>query len=211
MMRRKSLKFLGQCAAILMAMAVMPQAGAQENVAPKSNVQAKAPLEKKPLTEKSGELSPKSVRLITGLALTTIPSEAPRPDGSILKIDKQDLANLLIPYEDASRVIRVAYLSAQAQLCEMPELQTENYLTLLGQERAKKKWNEQQMFFIQRLHLFTVFWLTGNVTIEEKDGKEEAKIAADPKKTAPKECSSEEKEKLRANIEAFWNKAENRG
>jgi hypothetical protein len=211
MMGRNSVKFLGRCAAVLLAVAIMPPAGAQENVAPKSNVQAKAPLEKKPLTEKSGELSPKSVRLITGLALTTIPSEAPRPDGSILKIDKEDLANLLIPYEDASRVIRVAYLSAQAQLCEMPELQTENFLTLLGQERAKKKWTEQQMFFINRLHLFTVFWLTGNVTIEEKDGKEEAKIAADPKKKAPKECTSEEKEKLRANIEAFWNKAENRG
>ncbi len=209
-MRRNSLKILGGCAVILLAAAVLQPAGAQETVAPKSNLQAKAPLEKQPLTEKSGELSPKSVRLITGFALTTIPSEVPRSDGSILKIDKKDLANLVIPYEDASRVIRVAYLSAQAQLCEMPELQTENFLTLLGQERSKKKWTEQQMFFINRLHLFTVMWLTGNVYIEEKDGKEEAKIAATPKAPS-KECTNEDKEKLRANIEAFWNKVENRG
>lgn len=204
-----SLKF---GAAILLAASLCDMAVAQQTVAPKSNLQAKtAPEQAAPADGANGELSPKSVRLITGFALTTIPSEVPRPDGTILKIDKKNLEKLIVPYQDASRIIRVAYLSAQAQMCEMPELQTENFLALLGQERAKNKWTEEQMLFISRLHLFTVMWLSGNVKIEEKDGKEEAKISTDLNKTKKKVCTGEEKDKLRASIEAFWSAAEKKG
>ena len=113
------------------------------------------------------------MKLITGFALTTIPSEIKQPDGKVLKIDRQNLERILVPLDDARRIILTARNSAHAQMCDMPELQAENYLALMRSEQAKKKWSQEQMLFINRLHLFTVMWLTGNVKFLEKDGKKE--------------------------------------
>jgi hypothetical protein len=149
------------------------------------------------------QLSVKSVRLITGFALTTIPSEIKQPDGTVLKIDTKNVEKILVPLDDARRIILVARNSAHAQMCDMPELQAENYLALMRAEHVKKKWSQEQMLFINRLHLFTVMWLTGNVRFMEKDGKKEPQVISEPDKGDKKECSVEEKEKVKANIEAF--------
>jgi hypothetical protein len=157
-----------------------------------------------PKTDKeSEELSLKSVKLITGFALTTIPSEIKQPDGKIIKIDRSNLDRILVPLEDARRVIIAARNSAHAQMCDLPELQAENYLALMRTEQAKNKWTPEQMLFINRLHLFTVMWLTGNVKFLEKDGKSEPKVIAEPDKGEKKSCSPEEKAKVKANIEAY--------
>jgi hypothetical protein len=159
-----------------------------------------------PKTDKDGEkqeLSQKSVKLITGFALTTIPSEIKQPDGKVLKIDRQNLERVLVPLDDARRIIMTARNSAHAQMCDLPELQAENYLALMRSEQAKKKWSQEQMLFINRLHLFTVMWLTGNVKFLEKDGKKEPTVISEPDKDGPKACSPEEKESVKTNIEAF--------
>ena len=149
------------------------------------------------------QLSLKSVKLITGFALTTIPSEIKQPDGTVLKIDRKNVKSIILPVDDARRIILVARNSAHAQMCDMPELQAENYLALMRAEQAKKKWSQEQMLFINRLHLFTVMWLTGNVRFLEKDGKKEPEVIAEPDKNKKKDCSPEERENVKANIEAF--------
>jgi hypothetical protein len=154
------------------------------------------------------ELSLKSVKLITGFALTTIPSEIKQPDGKVIKIDRNNLERILVPLDDARRVIMAARNSAHAQMCDLPELQAENYLALMRQEQAKNKWTPEQMLFINRLHLFTVMWLTGNVKFLEKDGKKEPQVIAEPDKGEKKACSPEDKEKVKANIEAYLKTAQ---
>ena len=158
--------------------------------------------------EKQEELSPKSVRLISGFALSTIPSEIKQPDGTVIKIDRSNVDNIVVPMDDARRVIMTARNSAHAQVCDLPELQAENYLAMMRAEQAKKKWSKEQMLFINRLHLFTVMWLTGNVRFMEKDGKKEPQIISEPDKGEKKTCTPEEKEGVKANIEAYLKSAQ---
>jgi hypothetical protein len=153
--------------------------------------------------KQNSELSAKSTKLIMGFALTTIPSEIKQPNGKVLKIDRSDPSKILVPIDDARRIIMAARNSAHAQVCEMPELQSENYMALMRSEQAKNKWNQQQILFINRLHLFTVMWLTGNVKFLEKDGKKEPRVISEPDKGKKKKCTAEEKAKVRNNIEAF--------
>jgi hypothetical protein len=189
---------LGCVTCLFTGLAFAAAATAQTTAAPKGD---KEPAEKQ-------ELSQKSVKLITGFALTTIPSEIKQPDGKVLKIDRANLERILVPLEDARRIIMTARNSAHAQMCDLPELQAENYLALMRSEQAKKKWSQEQMLFINRLHLFTVMWLTGNVKFLEKDGQKEPTVISEPDKGDKKACSTEEKESVKANIEAFLKSAQ---
>jgi hypothetical protein len=150
----------------------------------------------------SSELSLKSAKLIMGFALTTIPSEIKQPDGKVLKIDRNNLEKILIPIEDARRIIIVARNSAYAQECDMLDAQAENYLAMIDAERKRNKWTPEQMLFINRLHLFTVMWLTGNVKFLEKDGKKEPHVISD-KKVEKKVCTEQQKTSIKAAIDAF--------
>jgi hypothetical protein len=181
-------------------------ATAETKTAPKADKQAAAQAGEKPAAGQAAqeELSAKSVRLISGFALSTIPSEIKQPDGTVIKIDRSNVDNIVVPMDDARRVIMTARNSAHAQVCDLPELQAENYLAMMRAEQAKNKWTKEQMLFINRLHLFTVMWLTGNVRFMEKDGKKEPQIISEPDKgEKKKECSAEEKASVKANIEAF--------
>jgi hypothetical protein len=189
---------LGCVTFLFTGLAFAAVATAQTKAAPKGD---KDPAEKQ-------ELSQKSVKLITGFALTTIPSEIKQPDGKVLKIDRANLERILVPLDDARRIILTARNSAHAQMCDLPELQAENYLALMRLEQAKKKWSQEQMLFINRLHLFTVMWLTGNVKFLEKDGQKEPQVISEPDKGEKKACSPEEKESVKANIEAFLKTAQ---
>lgn len=154
------------------------------------------------------QLSTNSVNLITKFALTTIPTEIKQPDGSVLKIDIDNVEKIVVPVEDARRIIMVARNSAHAQLCDLPELQAENYLALMRLEQAKEKWSKEQMLFINRLHLFTVMWLTGNVQLLETGEGEKPRVISTPKNTQVRNCSPEDKESVKANIEAFLKTAQ---
>jgi hypothetical protein len=149
------------------------------------------------------ELSMKSVKLITGFALTTIPSEIKQPDGKMLKIDRSKLDKILVPLEDARRIIIVARNSAHAQSCDMLDLQADNYLAMINSERAKNKWTPEQLLFINRLHLFTVMWLTGNVKFLEKDGKKEPTVISQSKAPEKKACTDQDKAQIKATIDAY--------
>jgi hypothetical protein len=179
---------------------------ADPKTAPKADKQAATTDTK--AGEKQEELSAKSVRLISGFALSTIPSEIKQPDGTVVKIDRSNVDNIVVPMDDARRVIMTARNSAHAQVCDLPELQAENYLAMMRAEQKKNKWSKEQMLFINRLHLFTVMWLTGNVRFLEKDGKKEPTIISEPDKGEKKACTAEEKESVKSNIEAFLKSAD---
>jgi hypothetical protein len=156
------------------------------------------------VAEEKGELSLRSVRLITGFALTTIPSEIKEADGTVFKIDRSDMSKILVPIDDARRIIQVARLSAHAQLCDMPQLQAQNYLAMMREEQAKNIWTKEQLLFINRLHLFTVMWLSGNVRFVDKgDGTQEAEIISDPDETKTAECTEEDRVRVQTAIENF--------
>jgi hypothetical protein len=166
------------------------------------------------LAAEKGDLSEHSVKVISDYAMATIPSEIRQSDGSVLKIDKSDSSKIRIPYEDAKRVIKVAYMSAKAQECNMPDVQTQNYLQLKHAEQRKKHWSKQQLLFINRLHLFTVMWLTGNVRVVDKSGKPDSQpttqseMVAAARKVKQRTCTEEEKAKIRTNIDSFWKSAQ---
>ena len=46
----------------------------------------------------------------------------------------------------------------------------------MRREEAKTKWTDQQMLFINQLHLFTVMTLTGKVQLVEKDGDKQVVV-----------------------------------
>ena len=108
--------------------------------------------------------------------------------GQDIVVDKTKPSDDIVPLETAREVIRVARLSAYAQLCELAEEQRANYQTLMRREEAKSKWTDQQMLFINQLHLFTVMTLTGKVQLVEKDGDKQV-IVQEGKPPKPETCT----------------------
>jgi len=93
-------------------------------------------------------------------------------------------------------------LSAYAQMCELPEEQRANYQTLMRREESKSKWTDQQMLFINQLHLFTMMTLTGKVQLVEKDGDKQV-VVQEGKQAKAATCSDTEKKKVQEQIMAF--------
>jgi hypothetical protein len=112
----------------------------------------------------------------------------------------------VVPIEIAREVIRVARMSAYAQLCELPEEQRANYQTLMRREEAKTKWTDQQMLFINQLHLFTVMTLTGKVQLVEKDGDKQV-VVQEGKPVKTESCTDTERKKVQDQIMAYVNSA----
>ena len=100
----------------------------------------------------------------------------------------------------------MARMSAYAQLCELPEEQRANYQTLMRREEAKTKWTDQQMLFINQLHLFTVMTLTGKVQLVEKDGDKQV-VVQEGKPVKTESCTDTERKKVQDQIMAYVNSA----
>ena len=100
-------------------------------------------------------------------------------------------------------------MSAYAQFCELPEEQRANYQTLMRREEAKSKWTDQQMLFINQLHLFTVMTLTGKVQLVEKDGDKQV-VVQEGKPVKTETCTDTERKKIQDQIMAYVNSASGR-
>ncbi len=145
------------------------------------------------------KLSDKAVKYLMSLTWAIMPDKIKGDDGKQIPIDKNKRAEAQVPMDDARRVIMVARRSAHAQICKMPELQKSNYRTMMKLEIDSKKWSRKQIVYLNQLHLFTVMWLTGNVSISEDDSK---KAEEEAKKKVPT-CSPEQRAKVKAQIEAY--------
>jgi hypothetical protein len=148
------------------------------------------------------ELSDKSVLTLMRYAWGMVPDRFTTPLGKTIEVDKSKPSESIVPMDTARDVIRTARLSAYASLCELPEEQRANYQTFMRREDAKSKWSDQQLLFINQLHLFTMMTLTGKVQLVEKDGDKQVVVQeGKPAKTGT--CSDTERKKVQEQIMAF--------
>lgn len=150
-----------------------------------------------------GKLSDKSVNTLMEYAWQILPSKFTTPAGNVIEVDKTKKAENSIPVENGREVIRVAYSSAQAQVCELWDEQQANFDTLMRRELDRKKWTEQQMLYITTLHRMTIHAVAGKLRVEEKAG--ELKVFLEPIKPGESKCTDEQKGKIREAILAYVN------
>jgi hypothetical protein len=150
-----------------------------------------------------GKLSDKSVNTLMDYAWQILPSKFTTPDGRVIEVDKTKRAENSVPAENGREVIRVAYSSAQAQVCELWEEQQANFDALMRRELGRKKWTEQQMLYITTLHRMTIHAVAGKLRVEEKEG--ELKVLLEPIKPGEGKCTDEQKAKVKEAIVAYVN------
>jgi hypothetical protein len=131
-----------------------------------------------------------------------VPNKFTSPDGKVIEVDKSKPSEVVVPMETAREAIKVARLSAYAQVCDLIEEQRANYHTFMKREEAKGKWSDQQLLFINQLHLFTVMTLTGKVKLVEKDGDKEVILNSDKPEKAPT-CTDTERKKVETQIKSY--------
>ena len=127
----------------------------------------------------AAELTDKSVATLMNFAWGLMPEKFTKPDKTVIEVDKTKKDQIVVPVDVARDVIKTAARSAKAQRCKMNEQMIINHRTMMGREEAKKQWSEQQMLYINQLHLFVVMLQTGSVTITEKEGENEIKKSED--------------------------------
>ncbi len=159
--------------------------------------------------ESTGQLKDKTVKTLMRFAFSLMPAVYTGPDGKKITIDKEkNQKAVLIPVNDAKRIVVVGYRSARAQNCDLKVMQTLNHNAMVKYEEVFKEWTIQQKLFINQLHLFTVLYLTGNVKVEETDeSKKKIEARKDPKNNnleAQKfNCSEEERKQVAASIDKY--------
>ena len=115
------------------------------------------------------EISDRDLKTLKILAWQSLPSKIVISEKVVVEIDKSDPAKIIIPDEDAREIVHVAHLSARARRCNLNELVLANRDALLRREKARKKWSDAQLQYINSLHLYTVQLLIGK--IEGADGE----------------------------------------
>lgn len=117
------------------------------------------------------QIKDKTVKTLMNFAFSLMPEVYTGPDGKKITIDKKKPETVLIPVDDARRIIIVGDRSARAQNCDLKVMQTLNHNAMVKYEQVFKNWSVEQKLFINQLHLFTVLYMTGNVKFGEYDDK----------------------------------------
>jgi len=151
---------------------------------------AQAPKEAAP----KGELSEKSVLKLMDYAWTVLPAKFTTPEGKTIVVDKSK-GDAGIPVDTGRDVIKVGYLSAQAQLCELWEEQVANFDALMAREQEKKR-SDQQMLYISTLHRMTIHMAAGKMRVVDK-GENETQIFLEPIEPAKDACNDDRKKQIR--------------
>lgn len=149
------------------------------------------------------ELSERAVRTFMDYAWSLTPAKFTKPDGSSVEIDKKNRSAVQVPMDTAREVIMVGRMTAHAQMCELPEDQVANYRSLMRREEAKGKWTEQQMIYINQLHLTTVMLLTGKIKLVEKTDGGKDVVIDEPEGTEVNTCTDEQRKKVKELIAAY--------
>jgi hypothetical protein len=155
------------------------------------------------------DISDKTVSAFMNYAWGLTPARFTKPDGKIVDIDKNDRPKAEVAIDVAREVIRAARLTAHAQMCELPLEQVQNYQSLMRREDAKKKWSEQQMIYINQLHLATVMMLTGKIVLVDQEEGKPAEVVVKENKPGDdgmnykKSCTDEQRTKVKELISAY--------
>jgi hypothetical protein len=159
-----------------------------------------------PAVAQSKELSDKSVQTMMQYAWSLMLPKF-TTNGKEVVVDLNKPQENMVPVDAAREVIRVGRISANAQMCGLVDDQTAVHQTLIRREVDKKKWTDQQMMFVNQLHLFTVMLMTGGVKVVEKEGDKEGGkevVLDNAKLAAPKNaCTDVEKKKVEEQIKAY--------
>lgn len=151
------------------------------------------------------ELSDKSVKVLMDYAWTILPSKFTTPDNKVIEVDKKTKKKeTMVSTEVGREVIKVGYVSAQAQLCEMWEEQVHNFDAMMRLQRAKHAWSEQQMLYITTLHRMTIHMAAGKLKVTEKG--DEQIVSLEPIEPTKDTCNDDKrklvKDVVAAQIEA---------
>lgn len=150
------------------------------------------------------DISENTVKAFMNYAWSMTPAKFTKPDGKVVEIDKKEREKIEVAVDVAREIIRAGRMTAHAQLCDLPELQVLNYRSLMKRESEKKKWSEQQMIYINQLHLTTVMLLTGKIKeIVEGDGGEKRPVVEDTRIQDAKSCTDEQRKKVSELINAY--------
>ncbi len=162
-----------------------------------------------------GKWSDASVRCMMNYAWTLTPPTFTSPSGRKIVVDKTKKKDVMVPIEAAREVVRVARISAFAEVCNLPEDQVANYQTLMRREEASAKWSDQQLLYMSQLHTTTLMLLTGKLGLIDKDTGKQAAGPDEPielcegvqirprKVPQTSSCSEGEREKVRKLIKAY--------
>ena len=147
------------------------------------------------------QLSEKSIRSLMEYAWALVPQQYSMQDGRVIVIDKSKKAEVMVPVDVAGEIIKVGYISAEAQKCELPDDQVVNYRSLMNREIEKKKWTDQQLVYIHSLHLATVMIQTSTMKlVETETGKSVENTEVKPPKV---DCPEEKKAKVKELIAEY--------
>lgn len=141
------------------------------------------------------------VNAVINYAWAMLPAQFSNKDGNVIVVDKNKKADVMVSMDVAREVVRVARISAHAQVCNLPEEQALNHRSLMKREIDKKLWTDQQKLWINQLHLTTVMVLTGKIKAVETEGGKE--VAVVETKEAPNTCTDEQKQAVKDKIKAY--------
>jgi hypothetical protein len=125
------------------------------------------------------QLSDKAVQAYMDYAWSIMPQKFTRPDGKVIVIDKAARDKVEVPVGTARDAVMAGRRSAYAQACTLPREQIANYRSLMVREEETKKWSDQQLMFINQIHLTTVMLLNGTIELVEDNGGGR-KVVVDP-------------------------------
>lgn len=147
------------------------------------------------------ELSDKSVNVLMEYAWTILPAKFTTPDNRVIEVDKKTKKKeTMVPPAIGREVIKVGYISAQAQLCAMWEEQVNNFDAMMRVQRSKNNWNDQQLLYITTLHRMTIHMAAGKLKVTEKDGEQQVTLEAiEPSKDT---CNDEKRKKVQEVVAA---------
>ncbi|MEL6299376.1 MAG: hypothetical protein AAFQ45_12475 [Pseudomonadota bacterium] len=141
------------------------------------------------------KLSEKAVKTFMSYAWALTPEKFTTPKGRVIMIDKSNKEKVLVPIDSARDVIMAGRLTAHAQICELPKAKIANFNSLMRREKGSNRWSEQQMIYINQLHLTTVMLLTGQIKlVEKKEGGKEVTVYEEKK--SAKTCTDEQRKKV---------------
>ncbi len=154
-----------------------------------------------PTDASAKDLSEKSIRTFMEYAWSLVPAQFTKPSGQIVQVDKKKKDEVLVPIDVAREIIRVGRISAHAQVCNLAEDQVSNYRSMMQREVDKKQWTEQQMIYINQLHLTTVMLLTGKIKLVEKQGDKQ--VVVEERKSPVQTCTPEQAQKVKQAIAEY--------
>jgi hypothetical protein len=132
-----------------------------------------------------------------------LPAIFRHPNGKVIEVDKKNKkAEVLVPVDVAREVIKVGYVSAQAQLCDMLEEQAQNYDALMAREIVKKTWSEQQLLYISTLHRMTIHMAAGKLRVVEK-GPDEIQVFQEAIEPSKDSCPDDKRKRVKETITAY--------